>query len=162
MKKKSNGVLILIACLFASVFAISCNDSKPNPKELELKQKELELKEREISLREQETNETRKNSTQADKQSATGGNKRELRYFYYANGGLRGFFNDGTIVGCARCEFCRSNILQMFNDTPIGTYEVQSDGSLLVNKSEREFPDYQSDKGWVLIDYKWNEKVPQY
>ncbi len=44
----------------------------------------------------------------------------------------------------------------------MGTYEVQNDGSLLINNSEREFPNYNDDNGWALIDFKWYEKVPQY
>lgn len=88
--------------------------------------------------------------------------KKKLRYLYYANGGIRGYFEDGTIVGCPRCDFCRSNIMAMYNEKPLGTFKVQSNGSLLINNSEKEFPNYKDDNGWVLIDYVWNEKVPQY
>lgn len=87
--------------------------------------------------------------------------KRKLRYLYFANGGLRGYFNDGTIAGCPKCDFCRSNILTLFNEKSIGTYQVQADGSLLINTSEIEFPNCQADSGWALIDFQWNVKVPQ-
>jgi hypothetical protein len=92
-------------------------------------------------------------------------NKKELRYLYRNNGGLIGYFDDGTVVGCSRCSFCKSNILEMFNIKPMGKYTLQANGYLLVNNSERILPKIVSNNGvenWVLIDYKWNEKVPQY
>lgn len=151
--------------ILLAILLISCNrneETKQKEKELELKQKELELKEREISLQEKkvEKQSVPQNNKKEVKQKKS--KSRELQYLYHANGGMIGYFDDGTIVGCPQCDFCRSSILEMFNLDPMGTYEVQSDGSLLVNKSEREFPNFKDDNGWALINYKWNEKVPQH
>jgi hypothetical protein len=53
----------------------------------------------------------------------------------------------------------------MFNEKPTGTYIVNDDGSLWINNSERLFPKLEQNNGidnWALVDYNWNEKVPQY
>lgn len=84
--------------------------------------------------------------------------KKKLRYLYYSNGGIRGYFDDGTVVGCPRCDLIESNVLNLYNEKPIGKYKVLDDGSLFVNNSEQEFPNYNEDNGWALIDYKWHEK----
>ncbi|MCC6515207.1 MAG: hypothetical protein IT275_02530 [Chitinophagales bacterium] len=154
---------ILIFIFFFGTLTSCSNNQENKTKELELKQKELDLKEREISLRENEAQQKQKLKIEEStkKPIANNKNKKELRYLYHANGGIIGYFSDGTIVGCPRCDFCRSNIQAMFNDKPHSTYEVMSDGSLLINNSDREFPSYNDDNGWALIDYKWNEKVPQ-
>ena len=80
-------------------------------------------------------------------------NKKELVYLFTANGGMVGYFSDGTVVGCPRCDFCRSNILAMFKEKPMGTWDL---------KKPEDFISYEADKGWVLINYKWKEKVPQF
>lgn len=157
--KQSIGILFIS---FLMLTSCSNSEEKQTQRELELKQKELELKEREINLQEKSLTKELKPKAHKEEKQRVKENKKELRYLYYANGGLRGYFDDGTIVGCPRCDFCRSSILAMFDEKPMGTYKVQSDGSLLVNNSEREFPKYNNDNGWALIDYKWNEKVPQY
>lgn len=102
-------------------------------------------------LKNKETDRTKKKS------------KRELRYLYFANGGIVGYFDDGTVTGCPRCDFCRSNIIAMFDEKPYGTYTVQPDGSLLIDGHNKEFPEYDETMpdGWALIDYKWYIKPPQ-
>lgn len=36
--------------------------------------------------------------------------ERKLRYLFYANGGVLGYFDDGTVVPCARCEFTNGHL----------------------------------------------------
>ena len=155
-----------LAILFLISFMIfSCeNNNTIKLKELELKQKELELKEREIKLNEVKFKENRDSNFEAKQTQKVAKpiNKKELRYLYHANGGMLLYFNDGTIVGCPRCDFIKSNIVASFSAEPDGTYTVEEDGSLLINNNDKEFPNYNEDNGWALIDYKWNKKVPQY
>ncbi len=161
LKNARIGILLISIFLFLN----SCNsneNTKEKKLELELKQKELELKERELNLQEKEVNKSNTDDNQRNEINTTKRNKKELRYLYHANGRLIGYFDDGTIVGCPRCDFMRINILALFKEKVMGTYEVQNDGSLLINNSEREFPNYNDDNGWALIDFKWYEKVPQY
>jgi hypothetical protein len=79
--------------------------------------------------------------------------KKELAYLYTANGGMVGYFSDGSVVGCPRCDFCRSNILAMFKEKPMRKWDL---------KKPDDFVSYEEDNGWVLINYKWKEKVPQF
>lgn len=131
----------------------SCSNNGENKaKELELKQKELELKEREISLKEKSLNKKTKETKQQVEQ-ITKKTKKELVYLYTANGGMIGYFSDGSIVACPRCDFCKSNIMAMFKVKPTGSWNLVKPD---------DFVSHEEDNGWVLIDYKWNEKVPQY
>lgn len=156
--------ILTILLTYFSLFTNSCNNSN------EIKQKELELKERELVLKEKEIEQKErgvvsqpslKNSPKAKAEIKRF--KKELRYLFFANGGIRGYFDDGTIVGCPRCDFCKSNIEAMFNEKPIGTYIVEEDGTLVIDGSEKENPEYRNSDydGWALIDYKWYIKPPQ-
>jgi hypothetical protein len=161
---------ILLFVTFPLIFNCCDTNNSSTTKELELKKKELELKEKEIFLLQRQLDkineEQRKKAAQKSELFNSG--IKELRFLYHSNGGIIGYFDDGTVANCVRCDFIRSNILTLFNEKPIGSYEILSDGSLLIkgvhgnNNSERLFPNYEDDAGWALIDYKWNEKVPQY
>jgi hypothetical protein len=78
---------------------------------------------------------------------------KELVYLFTANGGVVGYFSDGSVVGCPRCDFCRTNILVMFKEKPMGKWDL---------KKPLGFVSDEGDNGWVLINYKWKEKVPQF
>jgi hypothetical protein len=70
---------------------------------------------------------------------------------FTANGGMLGYFNDGTVVGCPRCDFCESNILSMYKEKSVRRWDLTQP------------EDYDpNDKSWVLVNYEWKEKVPQY
>lgn len=92
-------------------------------------------------------NKTKSKSTTHQKQ------QKKLVYLYTANGGMVGYYDDGTVVGCPRCDFCRSNILAMLKVKPMGKWDL---------KKPDDFISYEEDNGWVLINYKWKEKVPQF
>jgi hypothetical protein len=143
--------LLLLVCI-AMCAACTVNSSKE--KELVLRQKELELREKELQLREKEL-------AARNKMSRPDVKKRELRYLYFSNGGIIAYFNDGTIAGCPRCDFIRSNVYAMFQAKTFATYTVEPDGSLLVDKTDRRIPDPLEDEGWALVDYEWHTKVPK-
>lgn len=84
--------------------------------------------------------------------------ERKLRYLFYANGGLVGYFDDGTVAACPRCDLLKENIRALHAAMPFKKYTVEKDGSLLVGKSEHQFPKEKDDNGnkeWAMIDYKW-------
>lgn len=141
------GTSILILATLTSCL----NNGENKAKELELKQKELELKEREISLKEKTLSSQTKETNQQAEQS-TKKTKKELVYLYTSNVGMVGYFSDGSVVSCPRCDFCKSNIMAMFKEKPMGSWDLVKPD---------DFVSYEEDNGWVLIDYKWNEKVPQ-
>jgi hypothetical protein len=89
--------------------------------------------------------------------------RKELRYLFFANGGLVAYFDDGSVVGCPRCDFSRSNIWSLWDAKPHARYQVLRDGRLLVNGTSKESPIYRrgDPDGWALINYKWYIKPPQ-
>jgi len=152
------GKVLKSIIVILSIFFISCGGDTNNVKEreLELKAKELELKEQELKNKENNISETKSVSSETTTVEAKK-SKKELRYLFFSNGGIVGYFDDGTIAGCPRCDFMKSNIVNMFEKEPTGTYTVEADGSLLINGTEKETPVYNSNDydGWALIDYKW-------
>ena len=85
-------------------------------------------------------------------------NGRKLRYLFHSNGGLIGYFADGNVVTCARCDFSKSEVESLFSETPSRKYSVLSDGTL-IDDGVAEKPDPNS--GWAMIDFLWHEK-PSY
>ncbi len=79
--------------------------------------------------------------------------EKELRYLFFGNGGLVGYFSDGTKAGCPRCDFCKSNIEELFAQESMGAYTNEE----VVNEINEG-----GTEGWALIDYKWKIKVPQF
>ena len=77
--------------------------------------------------------------------------KRKLAYLYVANGGLIGYFNDGTVVGCPKCDLCRNNISSLYKMKVIKHWNLHK---------PNHFTPYHQDNGWVLVNYKWHAKVP--
>lgn len=140
----------------AIILLFSCGN-EPN-KELELLKEQIAKQEQKITALEDALAEDAKVSQQNEIAV-----KRELRYLFYANGGMAGYFDDGSVVGCPKCDFISSNILTMFDGESIGEYTVQNDGSLLLSDGEVLIPTISENSfdNWPLIDYEWNEKVPQ-
>ncbi len=135
------------------LFLTSCNNKQ---KELELNEKEkaIVLKEKELALRIDSINKAKKAETKTyTKTNTVATNKKELRYLFYDNGGIIGYFNDGTKAGCPRCDFCKSNVDELFAQESMGTY---TDEEVLNEINEN------GTEGWALIDYEWKMEVPQF
>jgi hypothetical protein len=152
---------ILIILLFILFICCSNKNRTEKVKELLPEEKRLELSQKDLTSINNiaDTGKAKIKNTHGQKKK-----KRELRYLFFANGGVIGYFNDGTVVGCAKCDFCRSNILQMFKEKPFQKYIVESDGSLLIDGVEKIIPVFNNTQfdEWALIDYKWYIKPPQY
>lgn len=86
---------------------------------------------------------------------------KKLRYLFYANGGLRGYFDDGSITGCPKCDLIKDNVKSLYTAEPFETYTVE-DGFLLIDGKEREYPNNNTDNGdeWAMIDYEWIIDIP--
>ncbi|KAA5534717.1 hypothetical protein F0919_08875 [Taibaiella lutea] len=83
---------------------------------------------------------------------------RRLRYLFYSNGGLVGYFNDGTVVGCPRCDPYPGSVERMLQMQPMGTYVVLDDGSLLIDGSRKEYPEEKKEwNEWMIFnsDAEW-------
>lgn len=97
----------------------------------------------------------------ADLQKSEKEYKRELRYLYYSNGGLVGYFNDGTIAGCPRCDLLKSNVDQLYLEKTFNTY-TEKNGVLQIKGGEFEYPKKNNESGsdgWAMINYKGIETV---
>lgn len=80
---------------------------------------------------------------------------RRISYLFFANGGTIGYLNDGTVVGCPRCEPSAGNAEKMLSDLAMGTYQVLKDGSLLVNGEQIERPEIKEEGNeWMIFDTK--------
>ena len=86
---------------------------------------------------------------------------RKLRYVSYANGGLRLYFEDGSIAACARCDLSASNLhFENYSSNMFlsSRYIVEADGSLLIDGTDREYPmrgSATAASNWAMIDYRW-------
>ena len=97
------------------------------------------------------TKETKKKVSQAPK-------VRRLRYLFFANGGMVGYYSDGTVVGCPRCDFNASNVKAMLHEKPYARYTIEPGGVLVIKSNQKETP--APENGWALINYKWYIKPP--
>lgn len=81
--------------------------------------------------------------------------QRRLNYLFYANGGTIGYLNDGTVVGCPRCDPSPENAKAMLHKPPMGTYRELEDGRLLVNGGIYEYPflnEEQEFNDWIIFN----------
>lgn len=83
---------------------------------------------------------------------------RKLRYLFCSNGGMIGYFDDGTISSCPRCDCIIENVSTFHHNVPYGTYKVESDGSLLIDGETKEYPNAE-DRDWILINYRWQREL---
>lgn len=89
---------------------------------------------------------------------------RKLKYLYYANGGLLGFFDDGTVSGCPRCDLCRENINALKKKAPHEQYEVSGDMIIMgdtsgdpnaaMDAAGLKLHHNEETSEWAIIDFK--------
>ncbi len=89
--------------------------------------------------------------------------KRKLRYVYYANGGVVGYFNDGTVSACPRCDFTKDAVAFLYKRKPHGTYKIGKNCLIETYNGTSEtdpFTPREEDAtwGWAMVDYKWWEE----
>jgi hypothetical protein len=84
---------------------------------------------------------------------STGNNysNRRLRYLYHANGGLVGYFSDGTVAGCPQCDLLKKDVNALYYADPVDIYTIR-DSCLLIDGRDLQCP---TADGWAMIDYKW-------
>ncbi|MBN8586212.1 MAG: hypothetical protein J0M37_14070 [Ignavibacteria bacterium] len=158
MEKIKN--ILLKSCLSFFLFLFICTLSKCT-KDDSLKERELNLKEKELNIREKELVEKENTTDKVERDNKSSKeenqNKRKLQYLFSSNGGLVGYFNDGTVVGCPRCDLTRENVKNLYKLKSNGSFTVNIDGTLNVKGSSKVDP--KSEDGWVMINYKWLVEV---
>ena len=78
--------------------------------------------------------------------------ERKLRYVFASNGGIIGYFSDGSVAGCQRCDYKEENMDALMTAPTHATYTVGKQG-LIVDGENISF----DMEGWKMIDYKWSQ-----
>lgn len=136
---------------------LSGNEKVESPKSSNETQLQNPSQESSQSKNNDEVTRTQSESNGEQTNSSVISSNRKLRYLFYANGGLRGYFDDGTITACPRCDLLKDNVNDLYSEKPFETYTVE-DGFLLIDGEAKEYPDTAQD--WAMIDYKWI--IPSY
>ncbi|MFV0305941.1 MAG: hypothetical protein ACK5IC_10730 [Moheibacter sp.] len=79
--------------------------------------------------------------------------ERNLRFLFYANGGLIGYFNDGTITGCPRCDLMTENITVLYNKEPYSNFKVEN-GFLISELNDSILIHSMTKREWAIIEYE--------
>lgn len=79
--------------------------------------------------------------------------KRNLQFLFYANGGLIGYFDDGTITGCPRCDLITENITALYNKEPHSKFKVEN-GFLISELSDSILINSMTKREWAIIEYE--------
>lgn len=79
--------------------------------------------------------------------------ERNLRFLFFANGGLIGYFNDGTITGCPRCDLTSENITALYNKEPHSKFKVEK-GYLISELNDSIFINSMTKREWAIIEYE--------
>ncbi|MBC7391408.1 MAG: zinc ribbon domain-containing protein [Opitutaceae bacterium] len=101
------------------------------------------------------------NASQAGKSSIP-----KLQYLIATNAGMIGFYNDGTMRYCPKCDFDESNIESMYMGEIYAKYILVKNEyfSAKHDGEDYHFPLYDSDNSghihmdWALFNYKWIRK----
>ncbi|MBQ4912830.1 hypothetical protein J8L85_00175 [Maribacter sp. MMG018] len=125
--------IIKVVLLILLILTLSCKDNK-NSKKVEEK-KTIEEK---IEIKE----------------------SRQLQFLYFANGGLIGYFDDGTIVGCPRCDLIDENIELIKSRKPHSRFKVID--KILISEQGDSVPiNSMKNNEWAIINYKSTLREPK-
>ncbi len=78
-------------------------------------------------------------------------NERKLQYVRASNAGILGYFNDGTYVGCPKCDFIEQNMEVIYEGKSIGTWDSRKNPDSF--DEDQNNSDLKSD--WVMVNYEW-------
>lgn len=79
--------------------------------------------------------------------------ERNLRFLFFANGGLIGYFSDGTIAGCPRCDLIKENITALHNKEPHSKFKVEN-GFLISESNDSILINSMTNREWAIIEYE--------
>lgn len=81
---------------------------------------------------------------------------KKLQYLFSSNAGLLGFYNDGTVSNCARCDLTKNNIDNLLFKEVYTKYKIRVDYLLLDNGHILDlYANGEITDDWVMVDYKW-------
>lgn len=156
-----------ITIIILSLFFVGCGETKKNENENKVNSETKTVnpdtsvnKNNQTKTVTSDTIANNKTDNNKDNKTETKDGERKLRYLFSSNAGMRGFYSDGTIGLCPKCDFIQSNLDAMKDGGVFSKYTVEKDGSLLINGHEKEIPIFKGTPGadWVMIDYVWKVK----
>ncbi|WP_067139002.1 hypothetical protein [Oceanivirga salmonicida] len=78
---------------------------------------------------------------------------RQLQFLYFSNGGLIGYFDDGTITGCPKCDLTNESINSLKNRKPHSKFKIvenelisEQGGSIPINSMKSN--------EWAIVNYR--------
>ena len=83
-------------------------------------------------------------------------NNSKLKYLYFSDAGLVGYFDDGSVVECPQCDKSQKS-LETLSKAAAKSRFTEKEGVLLVDakKEERPAQSLSFTEGWALINYEW-------
>lgn len=78
---------------------------------------------------------------------------RQLQFLYFSNGGLIGYFDDGTIVGCPRCDLMNDNIEAIKTREPHSKFKIEN-GILISEQGDSVSINSMRNNEWAIVNYK--------
>lgn len=77
--------------------------------------------------------------------------EKKLKYLQATNAGLLGYFDNGSIVACPKCDFTQSNVDILYHQESVGSWDKnKTPESFMLDQND---PDLKS--SWVMVDYGW-------
>jgi len=76
-----------------------------------------------------------------------------LQFLYFANGGLIGYFDDGTIVGCPRCDLMDKNIEAIKTREPHLKFKMEN-GFLISEQGDSISINSMRNNKWAIVNYE--------
>lgn len=77
--------------------------------------------------------------------------EKKLKYIQATNAGLLGYFDNGSIVACPKCDFMQSNVDILYHQESVGSWDKnKTPESFMLEQND---PDLKST--WVMVDYGW-------
>ncbi len=78
---------------------------------------------------------------------------RQLQFLFFANGGLIGYFDDGTISSCPRCDLTDESIASLKNKKPYSKFKIVD--KVLISEQGDTIPiNSMKNNEWAIVNYK--------
>ena len=86
----------------------------------------------------------------------------KIRFLWFSNGGLIGYYENGDVKICTKCDPIKSNILRLNNSEKFDTYTYTYKDSCILTSKEINCINFSTlDKNpfWLIVDYKWTSNL---
>lgn len=154
MCHKKTEMKIIKPLLIFLILLISCSDNKTTKEEPKHNIENDMIKSLNQNLNDNKVNIS--NQIEVDE-------NKKLQFLFYSNGGLIGYYDDGTIVGCPRCDLMDENIKAMKSKKPHSRFKIIDD-FLISEQGDTISIKSMKDNEWAIVNYtnNFNEERETY